>query len=263
MRGRHEPGTGQRRPAVHELFERQVRRSPAAIAVVDPGRGSLTYAELNAWANRLAWLLRARGVRRGDFVGLRARRSACCVAAMLAVLKAGAAYVPLEDGLPRQRLRAMVAECAPKLVVTVPPLDWDGPGPAVLSLAGDAAELAGQPDRDLGLAVSPEDAMYVPHTSGSTGKPKGTLVPHRSIPGFFAGTGYAGWGPGHAWLLHSALSWDAHLLEIYPALLTGGRVVIAPDPAADPVAMARAATAQGVTCLFLTTAIFNLIVDHD
>jgi amino acid adenylation domain-containing protein len=248
---------------VHELFERQVRRSPAAIAVLDPRRGGLTYAQLNARANRLAWLLRARDVRRGDFVALRARRSACCVTAMLAVLKTGAAYVPLEDGLPGRRLRTMVAECAPKLVLTVPPLDWDGPGPPVLSLAGCAAELAGQPDRDLGLAVSPEDVMYVPHTSGSTGQPKGTLVPHRSIPGFFAGTGYAGWGPGHAWLLHSALSWDAHLLEVYPALLTGGRVVIAPDSAADPAGMARSATAQGVTCLFLTTSIFNLIVDHD
>jgi amino acid adenylation domain-containing protein len=244
------------------LFEQQVRMSPAAVALVDPGQGSLTYAGLNARANRLAWLLLASGVRRGDLVGLRARRSADCVTAMLGVLKAGAAYVPLEDGLPADRLRQMAAECEPRLIITIPPLEWDGPGPAVLSLAREAAGLTRQPDRNPGLTVSPEDLMYVPYTSGSSGQPKGTLVPHRSIPGFFAGTDYASWGPGHVSLLHSALSWDGHVLEIYPALLTGGRVVIAQD-SADPAAVARTARAQGVTYLFLTTTVFNTIVDHD
>jgi amino acid adenylation domain-containing protein len=247
---------------VHELFEDQVRRTPDAVALTE-GAEHVTYQELNRRANQLAHHLVAAGVRQHDIVGVHLVRSADLVVAMLAVLKAGAAYLPLEPALPAQRRRQMLAECAPRLVITAPPLDWPDPGVRELSLRRDAALIAACAGTDPRLPVSPESLVYVPYTSGSTGRPNATGVPHRSLPGFFRGTDYGGWGPGQVALFHSSLSWDGHVLDLYPSLLTGGRVVICPVTDPDPLRVAAFARDAGVTILLLPSGAFNAVVDGD
>ncbi|MFI9271518.1 amino acid adenylation domain-containing protein [Kitasatospora sp. NPDC052896] len=246
---------------VVELFEERVRACPEAVALVQPGTGEWSYQELNARANQVAWWLRGHGVGVGDRVGLHLARSLECVAAMLGVLKAGAAYVPLEPGVPAERLAHFVRDAAPVLVVSADPVTAAGLGVPVLDLA--APELTYHQMVDPRVELSPQDAFYVPYTSGSTGVPKGTLVPHRAVPGFFAGQGYACWGPGSTAVLHSALSWDGHVLDLYPALLSGGRVLI-PEPGdTDPISVAQFAADHGATVLLLSAAAFGAVVTAD
>ncbi|MFI9271515.1 non-ribosomal peptide synthetase [Kitasatospora sp. NPDC052896] len=242
---------------VVELFEERVRACPEAVALVQPGTGEWSYQELNARANQVAWWLRGHGVGVGDRVGLHLARSLECVAAMLGVLKAGAAYVPLEPGVPAERLAHFVRDAAPVVVVSADPAAAPRSGVRVLDLADP--ELARQETRNPGLELSAEDVVYVPYTSGSTGTPKGTLVPHRAVPGFFAGERYAYWGPGATAVLHAALSWDGHILDLYPALLSGGRVLVPGHGNTDPIATAHTAAEHGASVLFLTTAAFNLL----
>ena len=263
MKGPGEPSAGADRPAcVHQLFEDQVRRTPDAVAL-EAGADEVRYDDLNRRANRLARHLREAGVRVGDIVGIHLLRSIDSVVAMLAVLKAGAAYLPLEADLPVRRRELMLAECGVRLVLTSAPLRWTDPAAAGLSLSGEAAAIAARPGDDLGLVIDPENLMYVPYTSGSTGRPKGTEVPHRGVVGFFRGAGYADWSAGQKALHHSAQSWDGHVLDIYPALLSGGCVVIHPGSVLDTVDVARLARDRGVTVLLLPAAAFNVVVDVD
>ncbi len=246
---------------VHELFAEQVRRSPDEPALCEPGIAELTYTQLDAEANRLANALVELGVRRGDLVGLRLGRSARYVVAMLGVLKAGAAYVPMDGSLPAERLALIAGETNPRVVVTEGTERWQVTSATELSLDRDAAMIAARSAVAPEVDSDPEDLFYLPYTSGSTGRPKGTLVPHRAIPGFFTGVDYATWGPGSVTLMHSALSWDMHLIDVFPALLSGGRVVVHTGPAGDPLAVVESARRHRVTVLFLATAAFNAVAE--
>ena len=238
-------------------FEDQVRRTPGAVALVQAGADSWTYAHLNARANRIAHRLLAHGVGPGSIVGLHLPRSADCVAAMLGVLKAGAAYLPLEPHVHRERLLHYVRDASPLLALSAEPAAAGQFGIPVLDLADEQADM--YPDTDPQVALSPEDVVYVPYTSGSTGLPKGTLVPHRAVPGFFRGEDYAYWGPGAIAVMHCALSWDGHIFDVYPVLLSGGTLLIPDHGNTDPIATANTAADHGATVLFLTTAAFNLL----
>ena len=251
------PETPGRQGTIPAWFEEQARRTPGAVALAEAGGGQWTYAELDARANRFARLLRASGVRPGDTVGLHLARSRECVAAMLGVLKAAAAYLPLEPHVHRGRLEAYVADTRPVLVVTADPAAAAGFGVRVLDVTGGAVD--GQPATPVPVEVTEDDVVYVTYTSGSTGRPKGTLVPHRAVPGFFRGADYASWGPDSVSVLHCALAWDGHLADLYPPLLTGGRVVVPAHDTADPLATAHCAAEYGATVLFMTTAAFNLL----
>ncbi|MFF0577995.1 non-ribosomal peptide synthetase [Streptosporangium saharense] len=236
------------------MFERRVREHPDRVALTEADGVSLTYGQLNAAANRLAHALNTRGVRPGDLVGLHLAHGASYVIALLAVLKAGAGYVPLEPGLPTARLTLMATE--PDLAVILTTQPWTLTDAPVL----DPTDVAAHPDTNPTHAADPERIFYIPYTSGSTGQPKGTLVPHRAIPGFFTDVSYATWGPEAVTLLHSALSWDGNLVEILPPLLTGGRIVIHTGPNRDPLSVAETAQAHQVTHLFLPTVAFNTII---
>ena len=247
---------------VHALFEQQVRRSPDAIAIVHE-REILTYVQLNARANRLAHHLTALGVRPGGRVGLRLPRSVDFVVAIFAVLKAGGAYVPLEERQPGDRLRRIAAEAGLSLVIARDAAAWPNADTPLLSLTESADAIEARTARNPAVPVGPDDLCYIPYTSGSTGQPKGIEVPHRSVPGFFTGVQYAAWGSDTCTLQHMALSWDGHVLDVYPTLLRGGRLVIFPADAGDPVAVARYARDCGVNLLSMSTAAFHAVVDVD
>ncbi|MEU1737656.1 AMP-binding protein, partial [Streptosporangium sp. NPDC020145] len=276
----------------------RAREHPDRVAVTEPHGATLTYGQLNAAANRLAHTLNNRGVKPGDLVGLHLTHSATYITALLAVLKAGAGYVPLEPGLPPGRLTLMATEPGLAAVITTPAHPWtptqapapaqvpasapaqapaqaqaqvqasaSAPAPArvpalvpVLDLTAEAETIAAQPDTNPAHPADPERVFYIPYTSGSTGRPKGTLVPHRAINGFFTGVHYATWGPDTVALLHSALSWDGNLVEILPPLLTGGRVVVHTGTNRDPLTVAETVHAHQVTHLFLPTTAFNTII---
>ncbi|MFI6945656.1 non-ribosomal peptide synthetase [Streptomyces sp. NPDC050422] len=271
---------------VGALFEVWAQRTPHAVALVR-GQRSLTYRDLNERANRLAHLMIGRGIGAGDRVGLAVPRSVEFVVAMLAVAKTGAAYVPLDTGQAPERLRMMATENRIALVLAPrpgrpgEPAGDSAPGADVYGAPADvnaapgadvygapvldplAAEPGAWPTGDPGVPVRPDDVLYVPYTSGSTGTPKGTEVPHRAVTGFFAGEEYAHWGPGAVAVHHSALSWDGHVLDLFPALLSGGTVVVLDGDVGDPWAVAREAADHGATVLWLTAAAFNTIVDID
>lgn len=246
---------------VPERFLRQAHCTPEAIALSESGR-ELSYAETHRQVNRLAHRLLEAGVVRGDRVGLRLGRSIDCVLSILAVLRVGAAYVPLEADLPPDRLRHIAEECRPRLILTGTGLSLNDTRLPVIDLDRDATDIARQPTDEPPVEVEPDDVMYIPYTSGSTGRPKGSIVPHRSVAGFFEPADYARWGPGSVSLHHSALSWDGHLVDLFPALFTGGKVVIHTGDTADPVLTAETASDVRATVLFLSAQAFNIVADQ-
>jgi amino acid adenylation domain-containing protein len=272
---------------VHALFAEQAARTPAAVALVCRGE-RLSYAELESRANRLAHHLRGLGVGPETRVGVCVERSPEMVVALLAVLKAGGAYVPLDPQYPAERLAYMLADCGAAVLLTQAGLRerFAGFTGAVVETPGTPLPPAPSPARgegehddgtaqealprngggwrassEPGGGVTPEHLAYVIYTSGSTGEPKGTEVPHRAIPGFFAGVEYARFDADQVLLQHSSTSWDALTLELWPALLTGGTCVLYPGQGSEPGEVGRQVREHGVTTLWLTSAYFNLIVD--
>jgi len=262
---------------VHELFEAQAAARPDAEAVRDAGGRRLTYGALNAQANQLARRLVAHGVDRGTRVGLYLDRSLELVVAILGVLKAGGAYVPLETTQPADRLAFMVRDAALPLVLTRAALQPacalllhqahderpDLPDVEVLSVEALQTEAAGEAETNLGLPITGDDLAYVIYTSGSTGQPKGTEVPHRAIPGFAVDVDALRYDAGQTLLHYSSISWDVLTLELWPALLTGGRTVVIADRLVRASDLRRAIETQGITTLWLTSSFFNAVVDED
>jgi amino acid adenylation domain-containing protein len=247
---------------VHRLFEEQAARTPGETAVVGEDE-ALTYAELNARANRLAHHLRGLGVGPEARVGVFLERGVELVVGLLAILKAGGAYLPLDPAYPAERLDFMLRDAAVPVLLAHSALEAALPAFAgrVVRVDADAAAIAREPAGNPDAAVGPDGLCYVIYTSGSTGTPKGSEVPHRAVPGFFRGADYVDFGPGAVVLQHSSASWDALTLELWPALLSGGRCVLYPGRAADLEGLARMVEGRGVNTLWLTSAFFNLVVD--
>jgi amino acid adenylation domain-containing protein len=249
----------------HTLFHAQAVRTPEAVALVH-GDVSLTFAQVDARANRLARVLRAEGVGIESRVGLLLERSPALAEGILAALKAGGAYVPLDPAYPDDRVAYMCQDAGVQVVVTRAALrDRVPAGVRALVLEDEAeriaAEPAGRPDDG---GVTPDGLAYVIYTSGSTGKPKGTEVPHRAIPGFVPAVDAEGVGPGHVFLQYSAISWDALTLELWPALLHGGTCVFREgEGAPTPAELGEAIRRHGVNTLWMSAAFFNLVVDTE
>ncbi|MCG5219208.1 amino acid adenylation domain-containing protein [Streptosporangium sp. KLBMP 9127] len=213
---------------VHELFEEQVRRTPHATAVTD-GQVTLTFDELNARANRLARHLRTYDVGVGGTVGVYTTRDANMLVAFLAVIKAGAAYVPLDPHQPAPRTAYMLQDSRALLVLaddrhvgTLPPGPW-----RILLVDEPAPDAARLPGTNLGRTSDADDLMYVIYTSGSTGRPKGVEVPHRGVANYLQhGIDiYARRGHGGA-PVFSSVAFDMVVPNLYIPLLIGERVCI-------------------------------------
>ncbi|MEO3807789.1 amino acid adenylation domain-containing protein [Sphaerisporangium sp. B11E5] len=234
-------------PGMVELFEHWAAVAPERVAVV-AGEARWSYGELNAAANRLAWRLREAGAGPGRLVALYADRSAWTLAGMLAVLKVGAAYLPLDPEYPAARVELVLEDSAARVALVSRGLRERLPsfGGTVLELDADHS---GFPAVDPPITVDRADAAYVLYTSGSTGRPKGVVVPHGALLNFLVGMReLLGSGPHDVWLALTSLSFDISGLELYLPLVTGGRTVMADaDTARDGRLLAGLVRAEGVT----------------
>jgi amino acid adenylation domain-containing protein/non-ribosomal peptide synthase protein (TIGR01720 family) len=247
---------------VVRLFEERAAETPGAPAVIGDG-GVVTYAELNAGASRLAARLRRLGAGPESRVALLLERSPDLIMALLGILKAGAAYVPLDPQAPAERLEGIVAEAGVACLVTRSGLAAALPGLAVPrvrldadreGIAAGSAEVPRSPAGD-------RHAAYALYTSGTTGRPKGVLVEHRSLLNYvLAAREQLGLRPADRVLQFASIAFDTAAEEIYPTLLAGGALVLGGEPALEGVSgLLGVCRRHGVTVLDLPTAYFHLL----
>ncbi|MDX3187039.1 non-ribosomal peptide synthase/polyketide synthase [Streptomyces sp. MN03-5084-2B] len=234
-------------PTITELFATQVAARPDAVALTADGT-EYTYAELNARANRLAHRLIALGAGPERFVALRLPRSPEQVVAILAVLKAGAAYLPIDPATPEERVERMLADTGPVAV-----------------LAPEDVDVADGPDTDPPPRCTPDHPAYVIYTSGSTGLPKGVVIPHRNVTRLFAATAARfGFGADDVWTLFHSYAFDFSVWEIWGPLLHGGRLVVVPHAVSrSPREFLRLLADERVTVLNQTPSAFYQLVRAD
>ncbi len=232
---------------IERLFAAQVAARPQAIAVVDAG-GALSYGELDAGASALARAVAHRGLAAPRRIGACFERGRDLVIGLLAILKAGGTYVPLDPELPAERLATMIEDAGIALVLTVERLLPRLPAGrhAVLCTDRDAAQVAAQPAGGDASVDDANDIAYVMYTSGSTGKAKGVVIPHRAVIRLVRGTDYVQLGPDDVVAHISNPAFDAATFEIWGALLNGARLVTIPrEVVLSPPEFARGARARG------------------
>ncbi|MDL4818704.1 amino acid adenylation domain-containing protein, partial [Actinomadura opuntiae] len=244
------------------MFADVVAAAPNAVAVID-GTCSLTYAELDARANGLAIELIDRGVGPDGVVAIATGRSADYVVALLAVVKAGGAYLPIDPQYPGPRVAFILDDARPVVILTDRATDAVLPQSDIPRLYLDeerAPRRSPVTDTDRLRPLRPEHLAYVIYTSGSTGVPKGVAITQCNV----ADLALHGWPePGGRTMLLSSISFDASAFETWPALMAGGTLVIGPADPGDVDALARAVDEHGVTSLFVVPALLEMLATDD
>ncbi|MEU7136258.1 MupA/Atu3671 family FMN-dependent luciferase-like monooxygenase [Streptomyces sp. NPDC046261] len=244
---------------IPELFEQQAARTPDATAVVFEGTG-LTYAELNARANRLAHRLISQGTGPEQIVAIALPRSTELIVSLLAVLKAGAAYLPVDPDYPADRIAYMLADANPTCVITdtqTRPIVGSTTTPVIVLGTDETGDADDNPAR---TTLRPDHPAYIIYTSGSTGRPKGVVVPHSGIVNFFAGVDErVGCGPDDTLLAVTSVAFDISVLELLWTLVRGARVVLMQDRAlvkegAGALASERAVKPCDVSLFYFASA---------
>ena len=232
---------------IHELFESEVAVDGSRIAAVH-GRESITYSELNARANRIAHRLRRMGVARNDFVGLLLERNLEFLAVMLGVLKAGAAYVPIDPSYPQDRVAFMIADCAPRVLVT----------------AGTLGDLTDEPETNPDPVNQPGDRAYMLYTSGSTGMPKGAILRHDGkINHIYAQFQALEFHQDSVFLQTAPSSSDISVWQFLGPLLIGARTVIVDyDTLCDPAALWTVIGSSGATIIELVPVAMASLLEY-
>ena len=253
---------------IHELFAEQVERNPDAVAVAFEEQ-QLTYDELNCRANQLAHCLRSLGVGADVLVGICVERSLLMIVGLLGILKAGGAYVPLDPDYPQERLSFMLADTQIKVLLTqqnlveklqkhqVKLVCLDTDSPVIAQCSQDNA--IAPPIAD----VQATNLAYVIYTSGSTGQPKGVEVVHRGVNRLLFGVNYVHLDETQRFLQIAPISFDASTFEIWGALLHGARCVLFPESIPTAKSLSEEIHKHGITVLWLTSALFNSIIDDD
>jgi len=257
---------------IHQLFEEQARKSPQAVALICEGQ-ALSYLELNTRANQLAHYLKEHYPIAADaLVGICTPRSAEMLVAILATLKAGAAYMPLESTYPSVRLRGFVAQAPPCVILSTQSLlsvvqeftQQAGSSSSIPTLALDDSKFIGTLDAyssaNPKCTVSPRDLAQVIFTSGSTGTPKGVMVEHRNIVRLVRSTNYVK-VDNLTVLQFSTIAFDASTFEIWSPLLNGGKLVLFEGASGSLDALAQILIEQRINTMFLTAALFQQMVD--
>jgi len=253
--------------AIHQHFETQAAATPDAIALTYLST-QLTYAELNQKANQLARYLQKKGVRLETLVGVWAERSPTTIIVILAILKAGGIYIPVDPSYPVERLEWMIADTRMALLVKE---SSDASVPTEITSLVPIAELNTETvehttslaDTNLPSATfSLNTLAYILYTSGSTGQPKGVCVPHRGVTRLVISPNYVTLTASDVLLQAAPLTFDASTFEIWGALLNGGKLVLLPEHSPSLEALSHAISAQKVTTLWLTAGLFNLMIDE-
>jgi len=250
--------------SIPELFEDQVARRPDAPALKYHDT-TLTYAELDARANQLARRLQTLGIRSDEPVGVWIDRSPELIVALLGILKAGGGYLPLDPNYPRERLAFMLDDAQVQVVVTDG--RWASALPnstaRLLLLDQEAAAIAREDARPLPTRVSADSLAYINYTSGSTGTPKGVEVHHRAVNRLVCRVDYVRLDDNETLLHASTLAFDASTFEIWGALLNGGCCALHDEVIPTARGLGASITRYGVTTMWLTTGLFNAVVDDE
>lgn len=252
---------------VADLFAEQVAAHPDAVAISADGQ-SLSYGELDLRSNRLAHYLRdTAGLPDGALIAVCLDRSPELIVALLGILKAGAAYLPLDPGYPANRLRFMLEHSGAAALVTRAECSGNLPESDVqqVLLDRDGPEIARAPEAPL-PPISGAGAggrlAYVMYTSGSTGRPKAVAVPQRGIIRLVRGADYADFGADQVFLQYAPISFDAATFEIWGPLLNGARLALAPSGKQSLADLGGVIAREGVTTLWLTGGLFNVMIDE-
>ncbi len=223
------------------VFSQWVERTPDALAIRCESR-EWTYREVDTWAGEIADRLVTTGVRPGDFVAMELERSPELIATLLAVLRCGAAYVPLDPGHPEERKKEMVATVGARILVN----------------AGGVEKL----ENSGGDVAKADSICCVMFTSGSTGRPKAVAVPHRAVLRLVRGADFTRMDESRAWLVFSPAAFDASTLEMWAPLANGGVAVVAPAGALSLAELGRTIREGRVTSAWLTAGLFRAMVDE-
>jgi amino acid adenylation domain-containing protein len=266
-----------------DLLDASARRFPDKTAVSVPEGSSVTYRELNELADRLRDRLRRLGVAHGDRVGFRLHKSIDSVVAVFGIMKAGAAYVPVDAESPAARGAFILNDCQVKVVITeealsasltealtalgasphVLAIDPAGPGLPIRRLL-DACDAVEPAPPCASPAMQPDDIAYILYTSGSTGNPKGVVLSHRNAAGFvdWCSDTFAP-GPDDIFSSHAPFHFDLSILDIYVAIKHGARLVLIGEALGkDPARLAPAIAAEGITIWYSTPSILSLLADY-
>ncbi|WP_430014744.1 MupA/Atu3671 family FMN-dependent luciferase-like monooxygenase [Microcystis protocystis FBCC-A270] len=249
---------------IHQLFEAQVERTPDAIAVVFETQ-QLTYSELNCRANQLAHYLQKLGVKPDELVGICLERSLDMIVGLLAILKVGGAYVPIDPDYPQERISFMLQDTQVKILLTCESLQTSLPNhqSIVVCLDKDWQPINQASQENLNSTVSADNLAYIIYTSGSTGKPKGVEITHRSVNRLLFGVNYVHLDATQRFLQMAPIAFDASTFEIWGALLHGARCVIFTENIPTSTSLQNAIDKNGITVLWLTAALFNKIIDDN
>ncbi|HMD99889.1 MAG TPA: amino acid adenylation domain-containing protein, partial [Terriglobia bacterium] len=249
---------------VCQLFEAQVRRTPASVAVEDDDR-QLTYRDLNARSNQVARYLQKLGVAPEVLVAILVDRSVEMVVALLGILKAGGAYVPLDSEYPMERLAFMVEDSNLQVLVTQRHLQHklSGLQRKLLCLDADWGAIAGESPEDIVSGAQPDNLAYVTYTSGSTGVPKGVQIPHRSLVNMLTwAETRTGFTSNDTILAATRLTFDVAASELYLPLITGGRVVLASkETSVDGDRLKGRLAGSGATVFQATPSTYRLLLE--